>query len=337
MIFKSIAMPPRAAWIVKVMLACLFTGLGGNTLAAGYERLEVPAAGADPAIQVMVWSPCASAAKSAQLGPYVVRGIQGCAIVGNALPLVLISHGQGGSYLGHHDTAAALADAGFVVVALNHPGDTFGDDSAAQDLKIFESRPRDASRVISFMLKDWPSRHHLDPRSVGVFGFSRGGYTALALAGAIPSLPASGRRLCDHWWSYALSLCREMTRKSARLNPQVDPRIRAAMVLDPLNLFDGAGLKSVRIPVQLWASEEGGDGVALAHVEAIRSALPRPPEYHVAKGAGHFAYLAPCPPAFKASAPKLCEDPPGFDRTAWHRTMNAAVAAFFKQHLQAGR
>src|SRR5690606_34693122 len=117
----------------------------------------------------------------------------GCAIEGESLPLVVISHGHMGTLLGHHDTATALADAGFVVVSLNHPGDTFGDDSGAYRVAIFESRPRDVSRVLSFMLEEWPARGQLDAEAVGVFGFARGGYTALALAGAKPDVTAAGQ------------------------------------------------------------------------------------------------------------------------------------------------
>lgn len=106
------------------------------------------------------------------------------------------------------------------------------------------------------------------------------------------------------------------------------------MVVDPLNLFDDAGLQSVRVPVQLWASELGGDGVEFEHIEAIRTALPQAPEYHVAKGAGHFAYLAPCTPRLAEAAREICEDPEGFDRAVWHRTMNDAVVSFLKRHLR---
>jgi predicted dienelactone hydrolase len=318
----------------KIVLIGLLTGMVGSAFAAGYERLEIPASGTEPAMRAMVWSPCASSSASSQLGPYVVQATNNCTISGNSLPLVVISHGYGGTLLGHHDTATALADAGSVVVTFNHPGDTFGDDSAAQDLSIFESRPRDVSRVISFMLGDWQSRQHLDTKSIGVFGFSRGGYTALALVGAIPSLSASNERLCGNWGSFATHLCRQIRSKEAHLNTRADSRIRVAVVVDPLNLFDQAGLKPVRVPVQLWASEQGGDGVERAHVEAIRSALPQAPEYHVAMGAGHFAYLAPCPTTLKKSAGRICTDPEGFDRSAWHRTMNAAITTFFRQHLQ---
>ncbi|MGB8693128.1 MAG: hypothetical protein WCD08_06430, partial [Steroidobacteraceae bacterium] len=58
------------------------------------------------------------------------------------------------------------------------------------------------------------------------------------------------------------------------------------------------------------------------------------PEYRIAKGAGHFAYLAPCSPEFKKAEPKLCEDPGSFNRELWHQAMNAAVVSFFKRQLR---
>lgn len=327
---------PRIGWLDKLLIAGFLFTLAGHTFAAGYERLEAPASNGEPAIEAMVWTPCTHDAELMQFGPYVVQGTRNCPVLGHVLPLVVISHGQGGTLLGHNDLAVALADAGFVVVTFNHPGDSFGDDFATQQLSIFESRPRDVSRVISFMLDNWSLHRRLDAEAIGVFGFSRGGYTALALAGAIPSLSASAKRLCGHWWSFTKSLCRQIWSNEAHLSPQADPRIRAIVIADPLNLFDKAGLQTVRIPVQLWASKNGGEGVALTDIEAIRSTLPRPPEYHIVWSAGHFAFLAPCTPALKESAERICEDPEGFDRPSFHRTMNAAVIRFFRENLQSG-
>lgn len=317
----------RLAIIALAALAC--TGAP----AAGLRSLTIPATTDAPAIRALAWTPCAAKPQAIDLGDFVVQAVRDCPVAGNSLPLVVISHGQGGSMLGHNDTALALVNAGFVVVSLNHPGDWYGDDSAAQQLRIFESRPHDVSRVITFMLGQWPDRDRLAPGAVGVFGFSRGGYTALALAGAVPSLPASDARFCSPWWSFVLPLCRELG-DGGRLRPQADTRVRAAVVVDPLNLFDAAGLAHVRIPVQLWASELGGDGVQLAHVEAVRASAPGVREYRIARGAGHFVYLAPCPASWRDSAEKLCKDPEGFDRVQWHRSMNVEVVRFFTQHLR---
>jgi predicted dienelactone hydrolase len=32
---------------------------------------------------------------------------------------------------------------------------------------------------------------------------------------------------------------------------------------------------------------------------------------------------------------EICDDPPGFDRTAFHRDFNAAIVAFFRKQLDA--
>lgn len=322
-----------SGWLIGVLLLGFSVAVARSALAAGYQRVEIPATGEEPAISALVWSPCANAPSVQQIGPYVIQGSANCPISDHDLPLIVISHGQRGSLLGHHDTAIALADAGFVAVSFNHPGDNFGDDSSAERLRIFESRPRDASRVISFMIQNWSERQKLNKQAIGMFGFSRGGYTALALAGGIPSTSSSAERFCNRWWSLVYPLCRELRGKSALLHPFPDTRVRAVVVVDPLNLFDASGLHSVRIPVQLWASEQGGDGVELAHVEAIKAALAPTTDYHLAKGAGHFAYLAPCPPALEQAAPQICRDPKGFDRQAWHRTLNTAVVSFFRQQL----
>lgn len=295
----------------------------------------VPPTGLDAAIEVLVWSPCKSTSSEMRMGPYVVRARKDCAVAGRSLPLVVISHGQGGTRLSHHDTATALADAGFVVASFNHPGDSFGDDHSTNKIGIFESRPAHVSRVISHMIEHWTDRGVLDSHAVGVFGFSRGGYTALALAGAAPSATASASRFCGFWQSFVTPICRQLDGTNNALKAQADPRVKAIVAADPLNLFDASSFKAFKVPVQLWASELGGAGVELAHTKQIQQWLPSAPEVSVAKGAGHFSFLAPCTEEFRKEARPICEDPRGFDRTQWHATMNGAVSAYFMKTLRA--
>ena len=98
-------------------------------------------------------------------------------------------------------------------------------------------------------------------------------------------------------------------------------------------VFDTEGLKEVRLPVQLWASAYGGDGVTPESVAAVRRDLPAPPDWHIAANAAHFAFLAPCSPAMESAMPDICRDGPGFDRTAFHSAFNADVVSFFKRYL----
>ena len=328
---------PFGAGVVGAALCVVLAMAAGSAAAAGYRRLEIPAADDGPAMAVMVWTPCSREPQRQRIGPFEIEGNADCPVVGGDLPLVVVSHGYGGSFMGHHDTATALADAGFVVVSFNHPGDNSRDGSAAHRLRIFETRPLDVSRVITFMTRDWAERGRLDAQAVGVFGFSRGAYTALAVAGAVPSTSASAKRFCRRGISAAAPVpCGELSDAGARLQAVADTRVRAVVAADPLNLFDGDGLRTVRIPVQLWASELGGDGVERAHVEEIRTGLPPGVYYRRVDGAGHFVFLAPCPPELVRSAPEICRDPEGFRRQVWHREFNSGVISFFRRQLLPG-
>jgi predicted dienelactone hydrolase len=65
------------------------------------------------------------------------------------MSLIIISHGRRGSFLDHRDTAQALADAGFVVAAISHPGDNARDSRHSDDLSAFVERPADIKRLIA--------------------------------------------------------------------------------------------------------------------------------------------------------------------------------------------
>lgn len=303
----------------------------GAAHAAGFQRLNLPMDMNGPALQGGVWYPCAAPAQDVAVGRVTLAATPDCPMTDGPRPLIVMSHGSAGSYLGHHDTAAALADAGFVVAAINHVGDNVVDRSRQGYLSIFSTRPREIRRLLDYLSGAWPQRARLDG-AVGFFGFSRGGYTGLVLAGAAPDFKL-GLGLCAD--EPALPMCRDIRGGKVPAQPYVrDARIQALVIADPLNAFSADALKAVSIPVQLWASARGGDGVTPASVDAVRRGLAAP-EFHQVAGAGHFAFLAPCSAAQAEAAPAICRDAAGFDRAAWHREFNAAVVAFFKAALPA--
>jgi predicted dienelactone hydrolase len=65
----------------------------------------------------------------------------------------------------------------------------------------------------------------------------------------------------------------------------------------------------------------------------VDSNLPARHEYHVVPNAGHFAFLAPCPPALVTELAEICVDANSFDRVAFHTQFDAAALAFFRTHL----
>src|SRR5437762_1285403 len=65
---------------------------------------------------ILIWSPCAiPPSQDVEVGTTTLPGVRDCPIEGANRPLVVISHGKGGSFFGHRDTAETLADAGFIV------------------------------------------------------------------------------------------------------------------------------------------------------------------------------------------------------------------------------
>lgn len=317
----------------SVSAASTFLGLVLSTTAAnaaGIQALTVPPDSASPVLAGAVWYPCAMTPTAMKLGPFLVSAAKDCPIAGKKLPLVVISHGRTGSFLGHRDTAQALADAGFVVAAISHPGDNAQDGSRTNELSVFVDRPADIKRLVDYMLGSWSNASAIDADRIGMFGFSRGGYTGLVALGANPRFgPRIG--MCA---GQTNTLCEQV--REGRLEPLAhDGRIKAAVIADPLSIFfTKTSFDDVRVPIQLWRSEHGGDGVTPESVAAVADALPVKTTVRTVPNAQHFAFLPSCPDEVARSAHEICTDPPGFDREAFHEEFNAQVLDFFRHALR---
>ena len=321
-----------------LMLTAACCVVATDVQAAGLRFLDVPADAGGPALKGMVWTPCAASPSELALGGGVaLPGVKDCPVTGSKLPLIVVSHGRRGSYLGHVDTAAALADAGFVVAAINHPGDTARDTSRTDEFSVLVERPADMKRLTDFMLGAWTEAGVLDPKRVGLFGFSRGAYTGLVVIGGNPDFGALAP-LCDKDGAAATPKCRDIRDGLVPTEAAVhDPRIRAAVLADPPlfeGLFNRERLANVTIPLLLWRSALGGDGVVPASVDALEQMLPVRPDFRTAPNSSHFSFLGPCPPKLAEAAPILCTDPPGFDRKAFHDSFNDAAVSFFRKQLE---
>ena len=333
--------------ITAILLCC-----SAGASAAGFQHVTVPDPDGAP-LDVGIWYP-----STATPSPVAMRAVTQTVAVdapinapvdGKVLPLIVISHGTGGSYLGHYDTAIALADAGFVVAAVTHTGDNYADQS--RSLFILE-RPRHISRMLDYMLSAWSGHDRINPEKIGMFGFSAGGFTTLVSIGGRPDMAKIAPFCQTHTTDFA---CQLIARHRNTIDTHVatdtaatskegtkDPRIKAAVVAAPALgfTFSPDGLRDVTMPIQLWRAE---DDVILPHpsyAEAVRLALPQPqpqpPEYHVVPAAGHFDFLAPCNEALAARVPDICSSAPGFDRRAFHATFNQLIVGFFRRTLATG-
>lgn len=281
--------------------------------------------------RAVVWYPTNAPETPVRCGPFTFQVAEGGPVAEGRHPLVVLSHGSGGSAFGHADTAMALARRGYVVAAVHHRGNAFDDDRDAGTERMWRKRPAQLSATLDRLLAEPELADRLDGERVGALGFSAGGYTVLVAAGGVAELgriaahcrtPPVGERFCH--------LGNEETQ--ARVEAR-DARIRAAVLMAPVGVpFSRDGLAGVTIPIRLYRAERD-EQIAASQVEGLRDRLPVPPAYEVVRDAGHFAFLMPVPAAIAAEVGPPAWDPPGFDRAAFHERLNAEIADFFDRAL----
>jgi predicted dienelactone hydrolase len=297
----------------------------------GFQTVSVPVPG-DAPMAGAVWYPAEATENEVPLALFRQSVAVGAPVTGRSHPLVVISHGAGGSLVDHYDTARELARAGFVVASITHTGDTRTDRSRA--MRITE-RPGQLIRLIDYMTTEWPGHGSLDLKRIGAFGFSSGGFTVLGAIGGEPDMTKVASHCAEHPKFYACVLQQDQgigARPTTMAPVEHDRRIRAAVVAAPALgfVFEPSGLNGVSIPVQLWRAEQDTVLPHPYYAEVVHRLLPKA-EYHVVPGAAHFDFMAPCSDALAKVAPAIC--PASIDRPAFHKTFNAAVVRFFEKTL----
>ncbi len=326
---------------LAVLLGALLVLFGQPAFASvGFTMLQVPN-GADSPLEVGVWYPTDAPSSPTRVTLLTQDVAPEAPLRGLGLPLVVISHGNGGNFANHAATALALAQAGFVVAAPTHTGDNNRDQSRATDLA---GRTRALAAVIDHMVSNW-SPGAIDPGRIGAFGHSAGAFTVLVAAGGEPDLSRMGPHCVANPGLYDCRLLatarRSATPDAAEASPIVaapfvrDGRLRALVLAAPALgfTFTPVGLAAVTLPVQLWAAADDVILPLQLYAEPVHAALPRPPEFHLVAHAGHFDFMAPCSEALARVAPAICVNAPGFDRTEFSGRFNTDVVAFLKGAL----
>ena len=334
----------RRVLVVIAVLACGLVGVAWLTALrterpVGFQVARATDADGRP-FAIGVWYPTEARPRpTTLLGPLLMDVAPNGPVSGRDLPLVVISHGNGGGLGSHADLALALADAGYVVAAPMHTGDNYADQSAVGSVSWLSGRSQQLRATVDYMLGNWQGHDRIDPDRVGAFGFSAGGFTVLTAVGAQPDLRTVAK-YCAGSREFACDLLRHVN--SPLLNsvtPETggafvpDARIKAAVVAAPGLAFSMGpnGFGNVSVPIQLWGADEDTNVPYATNTRLVREALGPRVEFHSVPGAGHFSFLAPCG---LLRPPGICSDPGQFDRKAFHADMNASVIAFFSRNMK---
>jgi predicted dienelactone hydrolase len=305
----------------------------------GFAEVQI-AYGNEPPLRAGIWYPTDAQSSVHSIELFQQAVAPDAPVTGDHLPLVVLSHGGGGSYASHYDTALALAHSGFVVAAVSHAGDTYDDQSKV--LQLWR-RPEQLRILVTYMLHDWPQHQKLNPNEIGAFGYSNGGFTVLVSAGGVPDLKLIGPYCRVH---PSHDLCQALN--EANIHPStvgddapssgawtVDPRIKSAVIAAPAFAFcfTKSGLKHVHLPIQLWRAVDDHHQPNPFYEETLLQRLPEKPEYHVIPQAGHYDFLPPCSAKLAAVNGVVCADPPEFSRSTFHEEFNKSIVRFFRETL----
>ncbi|MGO4261701.1 alpha/beta hydrolase family protein [Lysobacter sp. TAB13] len=336
-------MPRRATHCLTALLLTAFA-LAAHAQGAGLSKIETREATTGTTVPAVVLYPSSEAKDDAvsEVGPYAIAAVREAALADGKFPLIVLSHGHGGSMYGHHDLAAALARHGYIVAMPQHVGDSFDDLSGAGTDRVLLGRAWQASAVISAMLKDPRFGPHIDEDKIGSAGFSAGGYTTLLLLGAKPDFdlfPAFCKK-----YPGTPELCDRPLPTSAQVHsianppPTADARVRAGFSMAPFSiLFGEDSLKDVKTPVFLYIAQKDQVLMPSENGLRIRPLLPNLYEFGEVADAGHYVFLPPCSAELAKDVPVICTDKPGIDRAKIHERINADAVRFFDAQFKDGR
>jgi predicted dienelactone hydrolase len=305
---------------------------------AGISRLSV--ADVEGNFDTMIWYPIADAEKAWQAGPFTVAATLGAPIVsGKTFPIVLLSHGSGGTPMAHRELAASLARSGLVVVAPIHVGDAAGHPRLKPQAKVLITRPRQAKEAIAAVIADRRFSGSIDANRMGMIGYSAGGYTGLILAGAKADFQLASD-YCAADGRKDIGSCGPSDRPAPEARELVagwqapaEPRIKALVLMDPLAImFDEKGLTGVGLPTQLFQPNDDAYLNASHNALALSRDLPSHPVPIVVPGQ-HFIFIDPCPDLLMKEVPQICRDGAEIDRPSIHRKLQVDVANFLHKHL----
>jgi predicted dienelactone hydrolase len=269
------------------------------------------------------------------------------------LPLIVLSHGTGGSADQMAWLGTALARAGFIVAAVNHPGNNGDEPYTAQGFVLWWERATDLSEVITGMLADEALGPRIDTDRIGAAGFSIGGYTVMELAGARTDLSVyydECRAHTDLAWCHVPEMkafgppptMLETARKTSGVSlarsgeSYADDRIHAVFAISPAieEVLTPESLKAIRMPIDVVVGNADPIAPARFNGDYLRAHVRGLRETVLPGGVAHYTFLDTCTAAGKEKLGVYCADEPGVDRDKVHEQVAGMAVGFFKRELQ---
>lgn len=281
---------------------------------------------------IFVHYPTHYESKPTAFGPYVIDVSVNADIAEGKFPLVIISHGTGGSPLLYRTLSLFLAKNGYVVAMIEHYGNNRLNNELEGKNENFVNRLRHLTQTIDYLFSDKEFAKCLQKDNVAVIGHSIGANTALVLAGGEPI------SYSDYIRQFGQTL--HMGEETNEMSFILDERIKAAVLfaLTPGWFTGDNSLKNIKIPVRIYNAEKD-DYIPYNQVESFLEVAKTNPliDFKLVKDAGHFSFLSPFPATIKDKVGLAARDPEGFDRENFHNRLQTEIHTFLNNKVNASR
>lgn len=277
----------------------------------GCKEIQIKDESKDVYFNVLVQYPTAESSAPRAFGPYTMDVCINAKFLEGGFPLVIISHGNGGSHLLYRTISTHLAKNGFIVAMVEHYGNNRNNNELENTEENLILRPKHISLTIDKLLTDSFFSEHIIEDKIAVIGHSMGGYTALALAGGIPR-----------------------TREGEKIETTPDQRIKAIVLLAPGAGWFMNGLDNVTIPILMLTAEH--DHITPAwNAETVLQSVPDKSlvTFRQIANAGHCSFLSPFPESMRNPKFLPSTDPEGFEREKFHVQLPKEILAYLNEKL----
>jgi predicted dienelactone hydrolase len=312
----------------------------------------------DATLRLVIWYPAAEPEAQVIIGPpgspiFIAGTVARDAPFADTArhPLILLSHGFGGSARQMTWLGTALARHGYVAIAVDHPGANSIDGISDAGAYAPWTQATDLRAALDFALGQPELAPHIDHSRIGAAGFALGGYASLLAAGARSDFSHFAAfcegpdrdAMCNKHLEYPLDYHRRaevLARPSlnalaaAESSDFGDRRIKALFLIAPafMEALDSASLSRVRLPVGIVLGAADPIAPPATNGQRVARLISRA-TLRVLPGVGHYDFLSVCGPGgFKDYAP-LCADGAGAARAQTHAVTEAAGIAFFDTAL----
>ena len=256
--------------------------------------------------------------------------------------VLVFSHGSMGSADNYSWLGEGLAAAGFIVVGVNHYGESriYGESTQDPRSTAFTwHRAQDISALLTRLAGEKLFQRDVDWSNVVALGHSEGGQTAALLAGArfdlrrIAPYCESADAKADLGCNYSRNSANAPEPFVALFNAGYqDTRVKKIVLLDPAqgSALLPESLAGIALPSLIVGATHNDFLPWNNHGKRYAAGIPNAQTTLLEGQEGHFVFLTPCKHKIQVMGVPLCQDRPGVDRAAVQRDLLQNIVAFVR-------